>query len=1799
MLPVSKKSSQKNLLPIYPPARIVGEHFCLIGLSFTSEVAELHLAKPGPQARAGPNLLDRNLLVQPPVFPEFHLYSLDATYVCYLKKLAQWESADPSTRGQAPKDPSTVNWKGEGLSKDQQNDQQFKEFVNNLEPCPHCGRKFLAERLVVHLRSCKPGSSSKPVGAQRPTSPGALSGDSSTGGPKTPPEPGEPSSRPTKKPSPSARLSKTIPQGIDPKRNRLPSNSEAEVGIQCIQCGAVEYDEKAKFCRDCGRNLRAKNLPDPCPGCGELIIEGSSFCPTCGQPVAKAPGLVDERTPKKELHVESPSVRMAHCPACRALCDADGNFCDNCGAALGDTEPVATTTNTKGTASEVELYCTTCDEVCEIENAIFCEECGEKLIQRAKASGLNEKRSSVLSGPQPTPAVKKREKTVLSEPEIQEPPPKRSVGKPVNTARVPESSEGEEAPQSQLIECYNCGRKFCEEALGRHQRICLNTKKRPVFDVSKQRLKELEAAPVSKSGRGSIASKAASAPPKKDWKTESENLRKCLREARLADQIIKSGGDLRDLPPPSYSENPDYVQCPHCERRVRRPGIGPKHHQEGGSCFFRKRKQMKKNNNEMLIRRRTPISLMLHCACYKAGTRMTTQQIISSLRRIIEVVQTNDSCATLLTDVQQWISTFHALNSEVCLTAEEAFAAQQCGQILWNSLVSSIVPIESAVKCELQYCATLAYLFGNYFFARNQIRDSYFQCHSLEGEKCVLLCLKTCRTLSLNGKSDVAQTVLTFATTIRAKCFWSKNKSSQFDIELLFAEMAVHKDLGQWKETLEKAKTVVALSSSRPPQKEALLHFIYKAAESPPLEKESEFSLRQLLSLSIDLQKGKFPMSFKEKSLLGVTHLQQGLSFFRSSDFESALVSSGVVSTQFNCVEALILKTLSLLCLKRYQDALESFAALIRTQKLGLDDSFSLAFAVADAYIDGTEEVILLLRGIQVANSSKEEFNFYFFSFLLHFFSTKRVLQNMDVLDNVSTDGLYSHAFFNLLWSMGQRPELTAAEKLLLMHRAMDFSSHSMQVEVEGLATMMGQVAIDECKNNHSEGMLELSYEVFQKLKAPCSSLFSKVVWCQLAFLLKKDTTTTLLHDLLSHPDDDLVHACGALLIFFLEKDALSLAAQVGRHALNYKSQKVEDKVSFLKVYCLSLVHSQPNDICGPDAQLVLDNFSCVWETAEVQQNPLWWCQFLWHMSDLVEKSQKRMALQFSSVAVELWIKSKISEKIEECFINRLHLLLDWEFDAFVSGSCVLSVHQLSSYHSQLNGAVICASPSVFLSKCELLLRSLESGSTTIEECTAFIAPSSLRLTACSVDDIEALSVSLIATASSLQLTELQRCAIDVLLFCATEFPCVDKKSLYDSLRCFYRAYTECRSIDQQHNVCMALLTCLRNIPSTSECFSGLNESSAQNVVEFFSVESWNMAVRFNTVRDSKKVEQWKFLSHDLSLFLCNDNYTKEILENFLQTMPFHSSAIIAKNNNNLESKYIYILHIFYNAVTAEDIVEWLGFLDKIDDVKLQFDPFEKKVCYSVHFRHSQAVHQAVCHLNGERLKNCPVRIKSEFYSPPDTPESAHETPSVKPTASEKGTEVNVSLPHNTLVPKEFSMSEPLISFISQVGSDQTFQEGNEAVNKLKFLQEKWCKTDQELKSVSNRLKDVNDILRDISASRSDREALTQNSSGRRSFTTTSSLTMSPDRLLSAITEVVGPVSHYHCTATNSAFRLTFTLMMEEDSEMFVKLCSPTATGLSLRENQIASVQWVTTDSPCYTFTSTSAVKKLCSLLTV
>uniref|UniRef100_A0A8C7ZM89 Zinc finger C2HC domain-containing protein 1A n=1 Tax=Oryzias sinensis TaxID=183150 RepID=A0A8C7ZM89_9TELE len=110
---------------------------------------------------------------------------------------------------------------------------------------------------------------------------------------------------------------------------------------------------------------------------------------------------------------------------------------------------------------------------------------------------------------------------------------------------------------------YNCSRKFSID-LEKHAKICQKTatKKRKVFDSSRQRAEGTDI-PVLKP----IKPKVSGQPDQKqsNWRKKHEDFIATIRAAKSLTQVMKEGGPLPPPPPPSY--DPDYIQCPYCQRR--------------------------------------------------------------------------------------------------------------------------------------------------------------------------------------------------------------------------------------------------------------------------------------------------------------------------------------------------------------------------------------------------------------------------------------------------------------------------------------------------------------------------------------------------------------------------------------------------------------------------------------------------------------------------------------------------------------------------------------------------------------------------------------------------------------------------------------------------------------------------------------------------------------------------------------------------------------------------------------------------------------------------------------------------------------------------------------------------------------------------------------------------------------------------------------------------------------------------------------------------------------------------------
>ncbi|XP_023155669.1 zinc finger C2HC domain-containing protein 1A isoform X1 [Amphiprion ocellaris] len=134
-----------------------------------------------------------------------------------------------------------------------------------------------------------------------------------------------------------------------------------------------------------------------------------------------------------------------------------------------------------------------------------------------------------------------------------------------------EFEDGEALPAEDLVQCNTCKRCFFPKVLEKHAKICQKSasKRRKVFDSSRQRAEGTDIPtlkPIKPKSQSSAAAEKAE-PPKKpsNWRKKHEDFIATIRAAKSLTQVMKDGGPLPPPPPPTY--DPDYIQCPYCQRR--------------------------------------------------------------------------------------------------------------------------------------------------------------------------------------------------------------------------------------------------------------------------------------------------------------------------------------------------------------------------------------------------------------------------------------------------------------------------------------------------------------------------------------------------------------------------------------------------------------------------------------------------------------------------------------------------------------------------------------------------------------------------------------------------------------------------------------------------------------------------------------------------------------------------------------------------------------------------------------------------------------------------------------------------------------------------------------------------------------------------------------------------------------------------------------------------------------------------------------------------------------------------------
>ncbi|KAJ3055759.1 hypothetical protein HK097_009412 [Rhizophlyctis rosea] len=168
---------------------------------------------------------------------------------------------------------------GGGMGAAEYNDAARSAYMEEgREPCPNCGRKFLRDRLEVHLRSCKPGgffskhSPRKPTEAETPDLPTkspARSIETLRGGKVQ-------VARPITSASPAAARPKT------PVITATPIKAAATKAAVVKPVISTAPPSPVVAMAVVPASTGGANLAKFCGGCGHGFGNAEKFCPSCG-----------------------------------------------------------------------------------------------------------------------------------------------------------------------------------------------------------------------------------------------------------------------------------------------------------------------------------------------------------------------------------------------------------------------------------------------------------------------------------------------------------------------------------------------------------------------------------------------------------------------------------------------------------------------------------------------------------------------------------------------------------------------------------------------------------------------------------------------------------------------------------------------------------------------------------------------------------------------------------------------------------------------------------------------------------------------------------------------------------------------------------------------------------------------------------------------------------------------------------------------------------------------------------------------------------------------------------------------------------------------------------------------------------------------------------------------------------------------------------------------------------------------------------------------------------------------------
>ncbi|KAK7196124.1 hypothetical protein NESM_000547300 [Novymonas esmeraldas] len=704
-----------------------------------------------------------------------------------------------------------------------------------------------------------------------------------------------------------------------------------------------------------------------------------------------------------------------------------------------------------------------------------------------------------------------------------------------------------------------------------------------------------------------------------------------------------------------------------------------------------------------------------------------------------------------------------------CLPVKAALRVQSVALDCWNaSAVSAWSPERRDLKVQVRWLITHLFLCGHCVFAAHAVREAHLSRRLRDAEKCILMCLKTGSGLLRSRRHAEAERVLAWAADVASACTNATGAATvrRFATEVQFAQLRAAWAAGAHDRACATAEALGEETRSSVTYREALYEFVYDVAvestqlrDAPPhsdgvadadqtaadtddddgdddgdavgappscalseAASRQHAALQRLLVLSARLQQETGVRTVKQRSFLGMTHLQHSNSLLLCCSFAAAADAATRAYDLLRTYEPLVVRIKAEAHLRHADEVATLFHLLCDDVAVDVSDVCAVV-SVAVELVPAAEATLFagLQRRVAASDSTADVFRL-----LCALIRRGSEWSVAELLRHLAAGAVLPAALrrflFCCLWRLAAAAPaaprclsaatrwgcLEAAQRLFLDAA----SAEELQAVLLDMAHLALAAMVDEEAGAATE-LLTRTAHLYTTVSdaGPAMAVPALRAQAQLAFVLgRQEEGMARMRTLLAvgGAERAVVHECTAMVTFLMHRSLLQCAGAVAELCLvalprDQRHQQPSCALEFARVFavgCLASDAAAADGVVRADVAEVLHVHVCpvLQDASLAPEEARWWSRFLWYVAEslldvdlvravrLLHAGMQLHTHQLDDGVAEEVTCSAAREDVQLLTLDRLCTLLDAEFDVFAAGHAALAAEEVQQYTDQLAG---------------------------------------------------------------------------------------------------------------------------------------------------------------------------------------------------------------------------------------------------------------------------------------------------------------------------------------------------------------------------------------------------------------------------------------------------------------------------------------------------------------------------------